>query len=164
MSETLPEFRPIPEDIEPEGENQPDLMGFETPQPGNEVGVQGEEGGSPQWGSHKDQPQSQTEDFNITQMSVCQMTEIAVNDEQGTENRNEHPRFQPTEMITEDTQGQNGQPPHNHTDENTGNTIQSNVGNIVTIHLNNNRHDTVNNNTNIPQTSDYRSENSQNYP
>ena len=33
-NETLSEFRPIPEDIEPEGENQPDLMGFETPQPG----------------------------------------------------------------------------------------------------------------------------------
>ena len=38
-NETLSELRPIPEDVEPEGENQPDLMGFETPQPGNEVGV-----------------------------------------------------------------------------------------------------------------------------
>ena len=46
-NETLSEFRPIPEDVEPEGENQPDLMGFKTPQPGNEVGVQGEVGYSP---------------------------------------------------------------------------------------------------------------------
>ena len=49
-NETLLEFRPIPEDIEPEGETQPDLMGFKTPQPGNEVGVWGEEGNSPQQG------------------------------------------------------------------------------------------------------------------
>ena len=40
-NETLSEFRPIPEDVEPEGENQPDLMGFETPRPGNKVGVWG---------------------------------------------------------------------------------------------------------------------------
>ena len=33
MNETLSEFRPIPEDVELEGEAQPDLMGFETPQP-----------------------------------------------------------------------------------------------------------------------------------
>ena len=38
-SKTLSEFRPIPEDAELEGEAQPDLMGFEIPQPGNEVGV-----------------------------------------------------------------------------------------------------------------------------
>ena len=38
-NKTLSEFRPIPEDVEPEGETQPDLMGFETPWPGNEVGV-----------------------------------------------------------------------------------------------------------------------------
>ena len=28
MNETLSEFRPIPEDVEPEGEAQPDLTGF----------------------------------------------------------------------------------------------------------------------------------------
>ena len=37
----LSEFRPIPEDVEPEGKTQPDLMGFETPWPGNEVEVRG---------------------------------------------------------------------------------------------------------------------------
>ena len=31
MSETLSELRSIPEDVEQEGEAQPDLMGFETP-------------------------------------------------------------------------------------------------------------------------------------
>ena len=30
-NETLSEFRPSPEDLDPEGENQPDLIGFETP-------------------------------------------------------------------------------------------------------------------------------------
>ena len=30
-NETLSEFRPIPEDVELEEENQPDLIGFETP-------------------------------------------------------------------------------------------------------------------------------------
>ena len=46
-NKTLSEFRPIPEDVEPEGETQPDLMGFKTPRPGNEVGVWGEVGNSP---------------------------------------------------------------------------------------------------------------------
>ena len=57
-NETLSEFRPIPEDVEPEVENQPDLMGFKTPQPGNEVGVWGEEGNSPQQGlyEHQNEP------------------------------------------------------------------------------------------------------------
>ena len=46
-NETLSEFRPIPEEVELEGENQPDLMGFKTPWPGNKVGVWGGEGNSP---------------------------------------------------------------------------------------------------------------------
>ena len=41
MNETLSEFRPILEDVELEGEAQPDLMGFKTPRPGNEAGVRG---------------------------------------------------------------------------------------------------------------------------
>ena len=51
MRETLSEFRQILEDVELEGEAQPDLMGLKTSQPGNEVGVQGEEGSSPQGGA-----------------------------------------------------------------------------------------------------------------
>ena len=49
-NKTLSEFRPIPEDVELEGENQPDLMAFKTPRPSSEVGVWGEEGNSPQQG------------------------------------------------------------------------------------------------------------------
>ena len=41
MNETLSEFRLIPEDIELEEGAQPNLMGFEMPQAGNEVGVWG---------------------------------------------------------------------------------------------------------------------------
>ena len=37
MNEMLSEFRLIPEDVELEGELQPDLMGFKTPRPTNEV-------------------------------------------------------------------------------------------------------------------------------
>ena len=47
---TLSEFRPILEDVEPEGENQPDLMGFETPRPGNKVRVLGGRGQQPSTG------------------------------------------------------------------------------------------------------------------
>ena len=46
-NKTLSEFRPILEDVELEGEIQPDLMGFKTPRPGNEVGVQGGRGQQP---------------------------------------------------------------------------------------------------------------------
>ena len=46
-NETLSEFRPIPKDIEQEGEVQPDLMGFKTPQTTKEVENRGEEGNSP---------------------------------------------------------------------------------------------------------------------
>ena len=58
-NETLSEFRPIPEDVEQEGETQPDLMGFETPRPANEIGSRGEEGNSPQQGLHEHQIQPQ---------------------------------------------------------------------------------------------------------
>ena len=41
MNKTLIKFRPIPEDKEPEQVDQLNLIGFETPQAGNEVGIQG---------------------------------------------------------------------------------------------------------------------------
>ena len=69
-NETLSEFIPIPEDVEPEGENQPDLMGFKTPRPGNKVGVWGEEGNSPQQGWYKHQNLMQSENSNTTQMNI----------------------------------------------------------------------------------------------
>ena len=68
MNKTLSEFRLILEDVEPEGEAQPDLLGFETPRPGKEVGVWGKEGKSPQRGLHEHQSLPQTEDLNITQI------------------------------------------------------------------------------------------------
>ena len=94
MNETLSEFRLIPEDVEPEGEAQPDLMGFKTPQPGNEIGNRGEEGNSPQQGLHEHQTQPQSEDLNITQINVHQTTETAVIDVSRTEENSEHHRPQ----------------------------------------------------------------------
>ena len=41
MNKTLSEFQPIPEEVEPEGEAQANLMGFETPLLTNEVGSRG---------------------------------------------------------------------------------------------------------------------------
>ena len=43
-NQTLSEFQPIPEDVEPEGEVQPDLTGFEMPQTTKEVEKQGGRG------------------------------------------------------------------------------------------------------------------------
>ena len=128
MNKTLSEFRPIPKDVEPEGEAQPDLMGFETPQSGNEVGVWGgEEGNSPQQGLHEHQPQPQSEDLNITQINVHQTTETAFNDVQGTEENNEPHRPQQAEMISKNIQEQTGQVSHNHTDGSARDTIESNT-------------------------------------
>ena len=93
-NKTLSEFRPIPEDIEPEGENQPDLMGFETPRPGNEVGVWGEEGNSPQQGLYEHQNGPQLENSNTTQINIRQTTETAANNAQRTEESSEHHRPQ----------------------------------------------------------------------
>ena len=76
-NETLSEFRLIPEDVEWEGEAQSDLMGFETPQPGKEVGVRGEESNSPQQGLHEHQNEPQSEDLNTTQlMSIKQQRQL----------------------------------------------------------------------------------------
>ena len=89
---------------------------------------------------------------------------MRVNDEQRTEVRNEHPWSQPTGTTSKDTQGQNGQASHNHTDGSTRDTIESNVGNVANINLDKNRHNTANNNINVQQTSEYRSKNLQNHP
>ena len=55
MNETLLEFQPIPKDVEPEGEQQQDLMGFKTPWPDNAIENRREEANSPQrelWQPH----------------------------------------------------------------------------------------------------------------
>ena len=72
-NETLSEFWPIPEDVDPEGEGQPDLMGFETPQTTNEMENRGEEGNSPQE-IQEPQTQPQPETSSTTQVDVHQTT------------------------------------------------------------------------------------------
>ena len=164
MNETLSEFWLILEDVELEGEAQPDLMGFETPWPANEIGSRGEEGNSPQQGLHKPQTQSQSEDSNITQINVHQTTGTAVNDVPRAEESNEHHRPQWTETMGANIQEQTRQVSQNHTDESTGGTFENNTGNTANINLNDDQHNTAGNNTNIPQVPEYGSENSQNYP
>ena len=162
-NETLSEFRPIPEDVEPEGENQPDLMGFETPQPGNKVGVPGEEGNSPQQGLYEHQNELQSENSNTTQINIQQTTETAANSTQKIEESSEDHRPQQNEVVSENTQQQNGQVSQNRTDKNTRITIENNAENTMNTNLNNNHHNTASNNRSVPQVPEERSENSQNY-
>ena len=162
-NETLSEFRPILEDIEPDGENQPDLMGFETPQPGNEVGVWGEEGNSPQQGLYEHQNEPQSENSNTTQINIRQTTETAANNTQRTEESSEDHRPQRNEVVSKNTQQQNGQVSQNHTDESTRSAIENNAENTMNTNLNNNHHNTASNNMSVPQVPEERSENSQNY-
>ena len=79
MNETLLEFRPIPEEVEPEGEVQPDLMGFKIPQTTKEVENRGEEGNSPQEGLQEPQTQPQLDATSTTQANVHQTTERSDN-------------------------------------------------------------------------------------
>ena len=94
MNEMLSEFRPIPEDVEQEGEAQPDLMGFKTPQSANRIESRGEEGNSPQWGSEEPQAQLDSEDLNITQINVHQTTGMGVNKVLRTEENTQSQRPQ----------------------------------------------------------------------
>ena len=75
MNKTLSEFWPIPEDVEQEGEVQPDLMGFEMPQATKEVENRGEEGNSPQEGLQEPPTQLQSDATNTTRANVYQTTE-----------------------------------------------------------------------------------------
>ena len=162
-NETLSEFRPIPEDIEPEGENQPDLMGFETPRPGNEVEVQGEEGNSPQQGLYEHQNEPQLENSNTTQINVQQTTETTANNTQRIEESSGNPRPQRNEVVSKNTQHQSGKISQNRTDKNTRITTGNNVENTMNINSNNNHHSTASNNMSVPQVPEERSENSPNY-
>ena len=94
MNEMLSEFRPIPEDVEQEGEAQPDLMGFGTPQPANGIETRGKEGNSPQWGLQEPQAQPHSEDLNITQINMHQATGTSVNEVLRTEESTQPPRPQ----------------------------------------------------------------------
>ena len=138
-------------------------MGFETPWPGNEVGVRGEEGNSPQQGLYEHQNEPQSENSNTTQINVPQTTETATNSTQRIEESSENHRLQQNEVVSENIQQQNGQVSPSHTDENTRSTIENNAENTTSTNLNNNHHNTASNNMGIPQVPEERSENSQNY-
>ena len=162
-NKTLSEFRLILEDVEPQGENQPDLMGFETPRPGNKVRVWGEEGNSFQQGLYKHQNELHLENSNTTQINTRQTTEIAANNTQRIEESSEDHRPQWNEVVSENTKLQNGQVSQNHTDKNTRSAIENDAENTTNTNLNNNHHNTASNNMSILQVQDERSENSQNY-
>ena len=85
MNEMLSEFRLIPEDVEQEGEAQPDLIGFETLQPATGIESRGEEGNSLQQGLQEPQAQPHSENLNITQINAHQTTGTAVNEVPRTE-------------------------------------------------------------------------------
>ena len=78
-NKTLSEFRPIPEDVEPEGEVQPDLMGFEMPQTTKEVENRGQEGNSPQEGLQEPPTQPQSNATSTTWATVHQTMERSDN-------------------------------------------------------------------------------------
>ena len=106
-------------------------------------------------GITQEQPQSQTEDLNVTQINIHQATGVTISDEQRAEITNKHPRSQPIQNTSEDTQGQSGQVLHNHTDENTRDIVESNVESAANSHSESNLHNTVNNNPSIQWTSEY---------
>ena len=135
-------------------------MGFETPRPGNEVGVRGEEGNSPQQGMYKHQNELQSENSNTTQINVPQTTETAANSTQRIEESGEEHSPQHNEVVRENIQQQNGQVSPNHADENTRSTIENNAENMTSTNLNNNHHNATSNNMSIPQVSEERSKNS----
>ena len=139
------------------------MISFKTPQPRNKVGVQGEEGNSPQQGlyEHKNEPQS--ENSNTTQINIRQTTETADNNTQRTEESSEDHRPQRNEVVSKNTQQQNGQLSQNHTDKSTRSAIENNAENTMNTNLNNNHHNTASNNMSVPQVPEERSENSQNY-
>ena len=142
-------------------------MGFEMPQTGNEireVRIRGEEGNSPQQESHKEQPQSQAEDLNVVEINVNQATGVAVSNEQRMKVMNECPRSKPIQDANEETHGQGAPTSHNLKDGSTRGRNGKNVESTANNNPGSNVHNTANNNSSIHQTSEYRSDNSQNQP
>ena len=113
MNETLLEFWLIPEDVEPEEEVQPDLMGFKTLQTTKEVENRGEEGNSPQEGLQEPQTQPQSDATSTTRANVHQTTERSDNITPRLEENSEQIRPQGTEMLWENIQEQTEQAPQN---------------------------------------------------
>ena len=94
MNKTLLEFRAIPEDVEPEGVVQPDLMSFEMLQTTKEVENRGEEGNGPQEGLQEPQNQPQSDATSTTQANVHQTMERSDNITPRLEENNEQIRPQ----------------------------------------------------------------------
>ena len=163
MNETLSEFRPIPKDVEQEGEVQPDLMGFETPQTTKEVENRGEEGNSPREGLQEPPTQPQLDIISTTQVNVQQATERNDNVTPRLEENNEQIRPQETETLRENVQELTEQTPQNQTEGSPGGTLENNTENSGNANSNGNQHNITNNNMNPSHVPEYRSENSQNY-
>ena len=163
-NETLSEFRPIPEDIEPEGKVQPDLMGFQMLQTTKEVESRGEEGNSPQEGLQEPLTQPQLDAISTTWANVHQTMERNDNITPRLEENNEQIRPQETKMLWENVQEQTEQTPQYQTEGSPGDTFENNTENSENANSNGNQHDITNNNTNPSHVPEYRSENSQNFP
>ena len=103
------------------------------------------------------------EDLNITQINMHQATGTGVNEVLRTEESTQPQRPQQVERTGEIIQEQNGPIPQNRADESTRGSIEDNIGNPSNTNSNNNQHSTVNNNVNVPQVPEDRSENLQNY-
>ena len=165
MNGTLLEFRPIPKDVEPEGEQQQDLMGFETLRPDNAIENRGEESNKPQRELRQPHHQQQLENVNTTQANIHQVTETEVNGVTGTEEGNQlqlH-RLQSVEVMREMMQEANGEALHNCIDEDARGSIEDNAESILNTNSSNNQCSTENNRVNIAQVPEERNENSQIY-
>ena len=162
-NETLLEFQPIPEDVEPEGGVQPDLMGFEMLQKTKEMENRGKEGNSPQEELHEPPTQPQSDTISTTQVNVHQTTERKDNVTPRLEENNEQIAPQETETLRENVEEQTKQTPQNQTEGSPGGTFKNNEENLGNANSNDNLHDITNNNTNPLHIPKYRSENSQNY-
>ena len=162
-NETLSEFQPIPEDVEPEGEVQPDLMGPEMLQTTKEVENRGEEGNSPQEGLQEPPTQPQLDTISTTRANVHQTMERNDNITPRLEENNEQTRPQETETLQENVQEQTEQTPQNQTEGSPGGTFENYAENSENANLNGNQHDITNNNMNPSHVPEYRSKNSQNY-
>ena len=138
MNKTLSEFRPIPEDVEPEGEVQPDLMGFEMPQTTKEVDNREEEGNSPQEGLQEPPTQPQLDAISTTWVNVHQTMERNDNVTPRLEENNEQIRPQETETLRENVQEQTEQTPQNQTEGSPGGTFENNAENSENANLNGN--------------------------
>ena len=124
MNETLLEFRLIPKHVEPEGEQQQDLMGFKTPWPDHAIERWGKGGNSPQRELRQTHHRQQLENVNTTQANIHQVTEMEVNGVTGTEEGTPLHRLQTVEVTHEVMQESNGRVLQNRIDEAGGGQLK----------------------------------------